>query len=195
MNDRIQQLLASMAALEDDLREALHEQETSMLFQIKGRRVEFEHTIRETHRRLRTRFFRWLVTNRPQNLITGPVIYSMIVPLAILDLFVTVYQAFCFPIYRVEKVRRRDYIVLDRQQLEYLNFIEKFHCSYCAYASGLVAYAYEIVARTEQYFCPIKHARRVLGTHARYRRFLDYGAAEDYETRLEDFRVALGGKK
>ncbi len=66
---------------------------------------------------------------------------------------------------------------------------------YCAYASGLVAYVYEIVARTEQYFCPIKHARRVLGTHARYRRFLDYGAAEDYETRLEAFRVALGGKK
>ena len=195
MNDRIQQLLKQMTVLEDDLREALHEQETNMLFQIRGKRVEFEQSIKQTHRRLKTRFFRWLVTDRPQNLITGPVIYSMIVPLAILDLFVTVYQAVCFPVYRVEKVRRGDYIVLDRQQLEYLNFIEKFHCTYCAYGSGLIAYVHEIVARTEQYFCPIKHARRILGTHSRYRHFLDYGEAADYEAKLEAFRVALGRMK
>ena len=195
MNDRIHQLLTQITALEDDLRDALHEQETSMLFQIRGKRVEFERSIRDTHRHLKTRFFHWLVTDRPQNLITGPVIYSMIVPLLILDLSVTLYQAICFPVYRVAKVRRADYIVLDRQQLEYLNFIEKFHCTYCAYASGLIAYVYEIVARTEQYFCPIKHARKILGTHTRYRRFLDYGEAEDYEAKLEKFRVALDKKK
>jgi hypothetical protein len=195
MNDRIQQLLNQMTILEDELREALHEQETSMLFEIRGKRVEFEDSIKQAHRRLKTRFFRWLVTDRPQNLITGPVIYGLIVPLLMLDLSVTLYQAICFPIYRVEKVRRAQYIVLDRQQLEYLNFIEKFHCSYCAYASGLVAYVYEIVARTEQYFCPIKHARRILGTHSRYPHFLDYGGAADYEARLEEFRVALGRMK
>jgi hypothetical protein len=195
MNDRIQQLLNQMTILEDELREALHEQETSMLFEIRGKRVEFEDSIKQAHRRLKTRFFRWLVTDRPQNLITGPVIYGLIVPLLMLDLSVTLYRAICFPIYRVEKVRRAQYIVLDRQQLEYLNFIEKFHCSYCAYASGLVAYVYEIVARTEQYFCPIKHARRILGTHSRYPHFLDYGGAADYEARLEEFRVALGRMK
>ncbi|MFO7543401.1 MAG: hypothetical protein R6W97_11445 [Thiobacillus sp.] len=195
MNDRIHTLLAQMAALEDEMRDALHEQETSLLFQIKGKRVEFEQSIQETHRRLKTRFVRWLVTDRSQILITGPVIYSMIVPLVILDVFVTVYQAVCFPVYRVAKVRRGDYIVLDRQQLEYLNFIEKFHCTYCAYGSGLIAYVYEIVARTEQYYCPIKHARKILGTHSRYRRFLDYGEAEDYEAQLEKFRVALDKKQ
>jgi len=120
-----------------------------------------------------------------------PVIYGMIGPLAILDLFVTLYQASCFPIYRIAKVRRSDYIVLDRHQLEYLNFFEKFHCNDCAYASGLIAYVYEIVARTEEYFCPIKHARKILGTHSRYRLFLDYGEAEDYEVRLEAFRNSL----
>ena len=195
MNDRIQKLLKQMTALEDDLRVALHQQETSMLFEIKGKRVEFEHTIKQTHRRLKTRFFHWLVTDRPQNLITGPVIYCMIVPLAILDLFVSVYQAVCFPVYRVEKVHRGDYIVLDRQHLEYLNFVEKFHCTYCAYGSGLIAYVSEIVARTEEYFCPIKHARRILGTHSRYRRFLDYGEAAAYEAKLEAFRVALGRRQ
>ena len=195
MNERIHQLLTQMATLEDDLREALHEQETSMLFEIRGKRVEFEHSVRQAHRRLKTGFFRWLVSNRPQNLITGPIIYSMIIPLLMLDLCVTLYQALCFPIYRIAKVRRANYIVLDRQHLEYLNLIEKFHCSYCGYASGLVAYVYEIVARTEEYFCPIKHARRILGTHSRYPRFLDYGEAADYEARLEEYRIALGRMK
>jgi len=195
MNERIHQLLTQMATLEDDLREALHEQETSMLFEIRGKRVEFEHSVRQAHRRLKTGFFRWLVSNRPQNLITGPVIYSMIIPLLMLDLCVTLYQALCFPIYRIAKVRRASYIVLDRQHLEYLNLIEKFHCTYCGYASGLVAYVYEIVARTEEYFCPIKHARRILGTHSRYPRFLDYGEAADYEARLEAYRIALGRMK
>ncbi|MCK9388420.1 MAG: hypothetical protein M0Q22_08530 [Sulfuritalea sp.] len=192
MNDRIRHLLDQMSALEDDLRTAVHEQESSALFRIEGKRVEFEQSIRQAHLRLKTGFFRWLVAYRPQNLITGPIIYSMIVPLAVLDLFVSLYQATCFPIYRVARVRRADYIVFDRQQLEYLNFIEKVHCTYCAYGSGLIAYVTEVVARTEEYFCPIKHARKILGTHSRYRRFLDYGDAADYEARLEKFRVGLG---
>jgi len=195
MNDRIRHLLDQMSALEEDLSIALHEQEANALFQIKGKRVEFEHSIRQAHRRLKLGFFRWVVAYRPQNLITGPIIYSMIIPMAILDLFVSFYQMTCFPIYGVAKVRRGNYIVFDRQQLEYLNIIEKFHCTYCAYGTGLIAYVEEIVARTEEYFCPIKHARKMLGTHARYARFLDYGDAADYEARLEAFRVGLGERK
>jgi len=195
MNDRVRQLVAQMAALEDELRTALHEQESRVFFQIKGRRIEFEQSVRQAHQRLKTGFFHWLVSYRPQNLITGPIIYGMIVPLLVLDLFVSFYQATCFPIYRIAKVRRTDYIVLDRQHLAYLNFIEKFHCTYCAYGAGLIAYTTEIVDRTEQYFCPIKHARKILGTHARYARFLDYGEAADYEARLEAFRVALDQEK
>lgn len=195
MNDRIRNLLAQMTALEDELRVALLEQETSVFYQIKGKRVEFERTIKQAHSRLKQGFFRWLVTNRPQNLITGPIIYGMIIPLVILDLFVSFYQAACFPIYGVAKVRRAEYIVFDRQQLEYLNFIEKFHCTYCAYGSGLIAYVYAIVAKTEEYFCPIKHARKILGTHSRYARFLDYGEAEDYEAKLEEFRTQLAKKE
>jgi len=195
MNGRIQQILNQITALEDDLRTALNEQQSSMFFQIKGKRVEFEQSIKETHLRLKTNFFRWLVTNRPLNLITGPIIYSMIIPLVITDIFITFYQFTCFPIYGIKKVRRGDYIVYDRQQLNYLNFIEKFHCTYCAYGSGMIAYISEIVARTEQYFCPIKHARKILGTHTRYARFLAYGDAENYEEKLEEYRRALEKEK
>ena len=195
MNERINHLLAQMASVEAELRTAVHEQESRVFFQIKGKRVEFERSVREAHRKLRTNFFRWLVTNRPQNLITGPLIYGMVIPLLMLDACVSFYQWACFPIYGITRVRRADYIVFDRQHLEYLNFIEKFHCTYCAYGAGLMGYMNEILARTEQYFCPIKHAHRILGTHSRYNRFLDYGDAADYEARLEEFRVALGKAK
>ena len=192
MNEKIDLILARMASLENELRSAVHEQESRMFFQIKGRKVEFERSVREAHRKLKKNFFRWLVTDRPQNLLTGPLIYAMIVPLLLIDGCVSFYQWACFPIYRISKVRRADYIVFDRHQLGYLNFIEKFHCTYCEYGNGLMAYMAEILARTEQYFCPIKHAHKILGTHARYRRFLDYGDAVDYEKRLDEYRVALG---
>lgn len=195
MNERIQQILSEITALEDDLRTALNAQQSTMFFQIKGKRVEFEQSIKEAHTKLKTNFFRWLVTNRPQNLITGPIIYSMIIPLLITDFFITFFQLTCFPIYGIKKVRRSDYIIYDRQQLNYLNFIEKFHCTYCAYGNGMIAYVAEIIGRTEQYFCPIKHARKVLGTHSRYARFLDYGDAEDYENKLEQYRMALNKEK
>ena len=194
MNEKIRALLDQITALEDDLRSVVLEQESSALYKIQGKRVEFEVSISQGHRRLKQGFFRWLVTYRPQNLITGPIIYSMVVPMAFLDLCVSFYQATCFPIYGITKVRRGDYIVFDRQQLQYLNFIEKFHCTYCAYGNGLMAYVSEIVGRTEEYFCPIKHARKMLGQHSRYARFLAYGDAEDYAAKLEAFRQGLGDK-
>ena len=132
MDDRIQQLLSQMTVLEDELRTTLREQQSSLFFQIKGKRVEFDKSIKQTHRKFKRNFFRWLVTDRPQNLITGPIIYSMIIPLLVTDVFITFYQITCFPIYGIKKVRRADYIIFDRQHLQYLNFIEKFHCTYCA---------------------------------------------------------------
>jgi hypothetical protein len=195
MNENIRRLLDQMATLDDDLRKAIQEQEASASAQFRGKRAEFETSIRDTHRRLKQGFFHWLVTNRPQNLITGPIIYSMIIPMLILDLCLSFYQATCFPIYKIAKVRRKDYIVYDRQQLQYLNFIEKFHCTYCAYGNGLMAYVTEIVARTEEYFCPIKHAKKVLGVHARYSRFMSYGEAEDYANKLEKIRQQMADPK
>jgi len=191
----IRQLIAQIAQLEAELQTALHNQESKMFFQIKGRRVEFEQSVRSAHRRLKMGFVRWLVVDRPINLITGPIIYSMLLPLIMTDLCVSFYQASCFPIYGIRKVARSDYIVMDRQNLEFLNFFQKLHCNYCAYGSGLIAYVGEIIARTEQYFCPIKHARKIIGTHARYRNFLEFGDGEDYDAKLEQFRRELADEK
>jgi hypothetical protein len=190
MDTRIRDLIGQITVLEQELRTALHERETRIQFTLKGKRIEFERSVRNMHAELKRNFLRWLVTDRPQNLITGPIIYGMAVPMAILDVFISLYQALCFPIYGIAKVNRGDYIVFDRHQLGYLNFIERFHCEYCAYANGLVAYAAEIVGRTEQYFCPIKHARKILGVHSHYAHFLAYGDSADFHERLEAFRKA-----
>jgi hypothetical protein len=192
MTEKIRTLLAEMNTLEEELAATLREQQSKMFFQIDGKRVQFERTVRAEHRKLKSNLFHWLVTYRPQNLLTGPIIYGMAVPLLLVDLCISVYQACCFPVYGIARVRRDNYIIFDRQNLEYLNIIEKFHCTYCAYGTGLLAYCTEIVSRTEQYFCPIKHARKMLGNHRRYAGFLEFGDAVDYEKKLEAYRVALG---
>ena len=78
----------------------------------------------------------------------------------------------------IEKVKRSDYLILDRYHLAYLNVIEKIDCAYCSYCNGVAGYVREIAVRTEQYWCPIKHARRVIAAHERYQRFAEFGDAD-----------------
>ena len=154
-------------------------------------RVVFEREILRRHRELKTALSTYLWNANPLVILTAPVIYALIVPLLLLDLMVSIYQAICFPVYGIPKVRRADYFVFDRHHLAYLNALEKLNCAYCSYANGLIAYVREIAARTEQYWCPIKHARRVIGSHPRYAAFDDYGDAEGYQKRAAELREAL----
>lgn len=124
-------------------------------------------------------------------LLSTPIIYSLAVPLVLLDLWVTVYQWTCFPIYGIARVRRRRYFVIDRHKLPYLNAIEKVHCAYCSYANGLLSYVREVAARTEQYWCPIRHKRAIPTPHSRYRRFFEYGDGAGYRRGLPDLRRQL----
>lgn len=191
MKPDIRELVSQIRDLEDRLREALHEQETRIHFHIDGRRVHFEESVREGHRRARVGLLRWLGRSELRNAVSAPFIYALIVPFVLLDLLLSLYQAVCFRLYRIPRVPRDRYIVIDRHQLGYLNAFERLNCAYCGYANGLLAYAREIAARTEQYWCPVKHARRVAGSHGRYARFLDYGDAADYEARLQRLRQEL----
>ncbi len=191
MNEKIRLILAQMKTLEEEIQSELNNQGSRWFYRIEGKRIEFERAIREKHRTLKLGLFHWFLTVRPQNYITAPIIYGMAIPLFIFDLCIMFYQATCFPIYGIAKVKRSDYFAYDHRHLAYLNIIEKFDCLYCSYGNGLIAYAGEILARTEQYFCPIKHAQKVLGTHARYQRCLDYGNAEDLHKMLAEIRDSL----
>ena len=191
MNDHIRRIMDQITALESELQAVLHEQQKRLLYQLKGRRVEFERNIRLMHRQLRTGIIQWILTIPPRNLLTIPIIYGMIIPLVLFDLAVTFYQMACFPIYGIAKVKRSEHIVFDHQYLAYLNIFEKMNCLFCSYANGLIAFAREITARTEQYFCPIKHARKIIDNHVRYAQFLEYGDASDLQSRLEQLRNDL----
>ena len=69
MNEKIAKLLAQMVVLENVLKIAVHAQESRMCFEIKGKRIEFEKSVKAAHRKLRKSLLRWLETDRPQNLI------------------------------------------------------------------------------------------------------------------------------
>lgn len=191
----IRQIIDQIAALEAELQQAIAAREERLYYQVKDHRIVFEQTIKEAHQRVKMGVFRWLMTVRPQNFLTMPVIYGMAIPLLLFDFCITLYQVLCFPVYGIARVKRTDYIAIDHQHLAYLNVIEKVHCLYCSYAVGMLGYACEITARTEQYFCPIKHAQNILGTHARYEHFLDYGDAENLHAKIEAFRAQLAGEK
>jgi hypothetical protein len=152
---------------------------------------ELERDLQRAERRLKQNIPSYLLESRPLNLLAAPMIYSMIVPIAILDIWISIYQFVCFPLFGISRVRRRDYIVIDRHRLSYLNGIEKLNCVYCGYANGVFGFVREITARTEQYWCPIQHRRRPRNTHARYRRFLKYGDGEGYRRRLPELRRGL----
>lgn len=193
--DQISAILSRMRELEGELEGAFEKARAELRLRIEHDRVVFEEHVLKRHRALRIRLWDYVRGARLMVVLTAPFIYAVILPIVLLDMLVTLYQATCFPVYGIPKVRRADYIVFDRQSLAYLNILEKLNCAYCSYANGLFAYLREIAARTEQYWCPIKHARRLVAPHARYADFVEYGDAEAYHRQLEKLRRELAISK
>jgi len=180
--------------LESELDRLLAEKREQFDYTIRKGRVIFERNIRKRQRQLRTRAWRYVIGARLSFILTAPFIYGMVVPITLLDLTITIYQHLCFRVYGIPLVARKHYIRLDRRHLAYLNSIEKFNCVYCGYGNGVIAYAREITARTEQFWCPIKHASRPKGQHNRTDRFLDYGDADAWKEQLVRLREDLKNK-
>ena len=188
MNPKIAALAEKIQILEAELEAELAQRRAELSVGLERGRAFFEEEILRRHRELRTRLSTYLLNARPLVVLTAPVIYAVIVPLVLLDLFVTIYQRVCFPVYGIPKVNRGDYLIFDRHHLAYLNALEKLNCAYCSYANGLIAYVREIAGRTEQYWCPIKHARRVLGPHPHYQGFADFGDAEGFHAKMAQIK-------
>jgi hypothetical protein len=116
-----------------------------------------------------------------RHLISFPIIWFMIIPLMILDLFLEIYHRTCFRLYGLKIINRAEYIRIDRQKLSYLTFFDKLSCMYCGYANGLLPYATRIAAETEKYWCGIKHAKGgPYKTPPHHKDFLEYGDEEAY---------------
>jgi hypothetical protein len=191
MNPKISELLARIQHMELEIEQEMKRRRAELQADFEETRVRFEQEVLEQQRRFKTGLLAYLLTTNWLTLLTAPVIYALIVPILFLDLSITVYQHICFRAYGLPRVKRDNYFVFDRAHLAYLNLIEKVNCAYCSYGNGVMAYGREVVARTEQYWCPIKHARKIMAAHPYYTGFVDFGDAQSYKDQLEELRAEL----
>lgn len=117
-----------------------------------------------------------------RHFLSAPVIWSMIIPLVILDVFLEIYHRICFPLYGIKIVNRKNYIKIDRYKLKYLKWYDKINCAYCGYANGLINYAQKIAAETEKYWCGIKHEKtKNFVEPPHHKEFLNYGDEKSFK--------------
>lgn len=180
ISDNIDRLTAQIKLLQGELEAEFAIHRAKLRYTLQGTRAVFDEEILRAHRELRVGLAKYVFNASWLTVLTAPVIYGMIVPFVILDITLTVYQWICFPVYGIEKVKRRDYFIFDRYHLAYLNILEAINCAYCSYGNGLLAYGSEIAGRTEEYWCPIKHARKAISAHQHYIGFADFGDAKTF---------------
>ncbi len=188
LDEILERLKAVQHEFEQEVDKALDEKRQQFSYQLHRGRVIFKQNVRRWHRQQRTGLWRYLYSAPLAFILSAPIIYGMLVPLVFLDLAVTLYQHVCFRIYGVPRVCRNEYLYIDRHYLPYLNLIEKINCIYCGYGNGLIEYSREVIGRTEQFWCPIKHARRTPDPHHRTAKFFDYGDADAWKNDLEKVR-------
>jgi hypothetical protein len=161
----------------------------SPLYELHNRKVWFSQEAVEEQNRNRSPLWHYIRNSRFFVGLTAPFIYGCIIPFVLIDIFITIYQWVSFPIYGIPKARRGDYIVFDRGKLCYLDLLERINCAYCSYGNGVIAFVTEVAARTEQHWCPIRHAHRIYHPHDRYSHFLPYGDAKAYRQNIEQVRT------
>ena len=190
MNENIKVILEKISKLEDKLQEELDKEELGK-FDFIGKKVCFNSSVIKEHQQYVEDLFSYIKNAPLLYIVTAPIIYSLIIPAVLMDIMVSIYQHINFRVYHISIVKRKDYIVFDRGYLAYLNPIEKLNCLYCSYFNGLIAYVAEVSARTEQFWCPIKHAKKIAYRHSRYNNFLPYGDAKAFRKELTKLREEL----
>lgn len=192
---KIDDILKRMEDLEKEMAEELRAMQPKLLYTMRNKKARFSEEVKKQHRLLASKWSSYVYDSGVMIILTIPIIWAALIPALILDVVVFLYQLVCFPVYGIPRVKRREHIVIDRQALRYLNIIEKLNCVYCGYFNGLMSYLREIAARTEQYWCPIRHATPVKSMHSRYRFFFPYGDAEAYRKGLADVRKRFNDVK
>ena len=188
MNEKHASLLERIQQLERELLAEVQKKEKQFGYELLNRQAHVSAAVVAQHRKLAKSLARYVRDSNFFNALTSPIIWVVLLPVILLHLTASVFQWICFPIYGIPKVRRRDYVVMDRRVLSYLNPLERLNCGYCEYTNGGLAFVQEIAGRTEQYWCPIKHAVGLKTRHSRYSHFLDFGDAEQYRQRIEQVR-------
>ncbi len=146
IDDLLERLKTLQSEMEMEIDRLLREKRELFRYTLNKGKVQFEQGIKILQRHKRTSLWNYIRRSRLGHLLTAPVIYSVFIPIVLLDISATLYQQVCFRVYGIPLVVRGKYVIIDRHHLAYLNFIEKFNCVYCGYCNGLIEYVREIVA-------------------------------------------------
>jgi len=187
MESRISKILRDIDNKKKELKIAYYELKDKYWFSFRDWKIIFTKAVKNRNKLFKNPLFKNFWWRDFSFILSMPFIYVMIIPIGILDIFLILYQNICFRIYKIPLVKRKKYMVYDRQVLDYLNRLQKINCLYCSYSNGVIAFWTEISGRTEKFRCPIKHARKNEGAHTRQDKFADYG---DPEWFLKEFNNA-----
>jgi len=111
-----------------------------------------------------------------RHLLNLPVLWLQFPILILFDISVEFYHQISFRLCGMTLVKRSGYFKMDRYKLKYLGWLNRVGCAYCSYANGLLRYASEIAARTEKYWCAIKHKKsKDFIEPKHHKKFLKYG--------------------
>jgi len=188
MNDKIREIVEEIEAMKVKLGEEIAEQESHISYEIQNGYVKFEKDVLQKQKENMKNLLAYFSEEPLLHFLTAPIMYGMVIPAILLDVIIFIYQQVVFRIFKVKFLKRSDYIVFDRHYLGYLNPIEKFNCLYCSYINGLLQYASAMAGRTEFYFCPIKHAKKIAYQHDYYHEYLMYGDEDGYHDKLQELR-------
>ena len=181
MKSRINQILDEIDKKKQDLKKEYSRLMEKYDFSFIKWKIVFSEKTRELNKRLKKSIFETIFTAQIREIISIPFIYSMIIPAFFMDIMLFIYQQTAFRLYWIPLVKRKDYIVYDRRQLDYLNWLQKINCIYCSYFNWLMSYSVEVAGRTEKYWCPIKNAQKTMWWHNWEKYFADYWDAEGFK--------------
>lgn len=181
MKSKINKILEEISFKKRELIAEYEKAKEKYWFRIEWKKIIWNKEAEKTLKKSRKSIFDTLFSATIREIISMPFIYSVIIPALILDLFLLMYQNTAIRLYKIPLAKRSDYIVFDRKQLAYLNWLQKINCIYCSYVNGLFQYWVEVAGRTEKYWCPIKHARKKSWSHDWEEHFADYGDAEGFK--------------
>lgn len=104
-------------------------------------------------------------------------IFSMVIPVLIVDISLFFYQTVYFGLMGIPKIKRSEFVGIDRWDFTKLNIVQRISCAYCDYANGVIDYAKTVARQTELYNCAIKYSHAKKNTEER----TEYFERKDFE--------------
>ena len=181
MKSKINKILEDIRKKKQELVSEYENAKEKYGFKIEGRKIIWNNGKIKELKKSKKSAWETIFTAEIREIISFPFIWFMLIPTIILDICLFIYQNTAIRLYKIPLAKRSDYVVFDRKQLAYLNWIQKLDCIYCSYVNGLFQYAVEVAWRTEKYWCPIKHAKKKAWTHDWEEHFADYGDVEGFK--------------